>query len=65
MGSEQAEEFEKRLNKPPATATVEDIRAAPEFDMAHAGDDFLAQMAARGGAGSVTRDGVTNVDVGE
>lgn len=49
------------LNHPPAGTKTEQIRSSMEWDEGAAGAAFMAQMAARGGAGRVARDGVRNV----
>lgn len=63
-GREDIEKFDADLRKPPPGAIVEDVRDSGGWEPGDAGADFMAQLAARGGAGRVGRDGVTNVDVG-
>jgi hypothetical protein len=58
------EDFVAMLMKPPPSATVEDVRRLPEWEEGAAGNDFMAQLNARRGAGRVTTQGVVNVPGG-
>lgn len=64
LSEEGREQFEHNLNKIPADASPDEVAASPAFDMTNAGEDFMAQLNARGGAGRLAVDGVRNVEVG-
>jgi hypothetical protein len=46
---EVREEFDKGLFKPPAGVSETTMRDLPEWQEGAAGNDFMAQLAARGG----------------
>lgn len=60
MDKKQREEFDAMLNRPPAGASKAQVASTKEWAEGAAGDNFLAQMAARGGGGRLTRDGIKN-----
>lgn len=47
--SESREEFDTKLFLPPAGLGEESMRDLPEWQEGAAGNDFMAQLAARGG----------------
>lgn len=47
--TESREEFDKKLFMPPAGLTEDTMRDLPEWQEGAAGNDFMAQLAARGG----------------
>lgn len=59
----QREELDRALNDPPANVKPEVIAALPEWQDEAVGNQFLAGLAARGGAGRVAVQGVHNVAV--
>lgn len=61
----QKAEIDKQLDTPPPNVKAEVIARLPEWADGAAGNQFLAQMAQRGGAGRVAAQGVRNVDAGQ
>lgn len=59
----QREEIDKQLMAPPANVKAEVVAAQPEWADGAAGNQFMAQMALRGGAGRVGAQGIVATKV--
>lgn len=55
--------LEHDLNLPPVEATEEEIQESPEWSNDAMAGDFMASLAARGGAGRLSVDGVRKLDL--
>lgn len=62
MDKDARDNFDTQINKPPAGTPSEVIRATKEWDEGDAAADFMAQLAARGGAGRVSVTGTRGVE---